>query len=273
MKRFIQIFIISIGIFSLKAHAAAELIVSSTIMQQKAYAGGYFIVKITIEPKSLNSFFQLEQQLPAGMVAEGIDSHDGIFSFKEGKAKYTWLRIPQENAFDVMYKVKVPFDAIGKYTIDGSYYYIENEEKVILPMHSRSVEIVEHLAISDTISEKKLLGIINRTTAEINELSKAEKEDIFFKIQVISSTKKLDKDSLRKVFQIKEKLIEETNNGLYKYTIGKFKTYESARNFKESMDMNKYIPFVVAYKNEIRISVGEAMQILGQKRNGYSSSR
>jgi hypothetical protein len=140
-------------------------------------------------------------------------------------------------------------------------------------MHSRSVEIVEHLAISDTISEKKLLGIINRTTAEINELSKAEKEDIFFKIQVISSTKKLDKDSLRKVFQIKEKLIEETNNGLYKYTIGKFKTYESARNFKESMDMNKYIPFVVAYKNEIRISVGEAMQILGQKRNGYSSSR
>jgi len=271
MKKLIRIFIITFAGLNFSAHAAAELSVSSYIMQQNAYSGGYFIVKITIEPKSLNSFFQLEQQLPAGMVAEGMNSHGGIFSFKDGKAKYTWLRIPQEKAFDIMYKVKVPFDAIGKYNIEGSYYFIEDEEKVILPMQSRSVDVVEHIASSDTISEKKLLGIINRTAAEMNELSTAEKEDIQFKIQVISSTKKLDKDSLRKVFQIKDKLVEETTNGLYKYTIGKFKSYESARNFKETMDMHKYIPFVVAYKDEIRISVGEAMQILGQKRN-YSSS-
>lgn len=248
--------------------AANELKISTTVMQQKAYSGGYFLVKITVEPKNLNSFFQIEQLMPAGMIAEGVDSHDGIFSFKEGKAKFTWLRIPQEKSFDVMYKVMVPFDAKGNYQIDGNYYFIEDEEKVIIPIAPKSIEIIEHsVNLNDTIVEKKLLGIIERTSLEQNELSKAERDDIIFKIQILSSTRKLDRDSLKKAFQLKEKVYEDISNGLYKYTIGKFKNYETARNFKETLDMNKFIPFVVAYKNDIRISIGEAMQILGQRRN------
>jgi len=239
--------------------------VSQSLSQQRAYAGGTFLVKIRIERRNLDSYFQIQQDLPAGMVAEGMESQGANFTFKDGKVKYTWLRLPANEEIQVMYKVTVPFEMRGKQAIQGNYYYIRDEEKETYPLPTNNIEVIEYQAPSDSLAEKTLLGIINN---DANKPSYAaeEKADLLFKVQILSSTRKLDRDSIRKEYGVKEGVDEENFNGLYKYTVGNFKTYEQARDYKNRLDFQKYIPFVIAYNRGARITVGEAMQLASKRK-------
>jgi len=246
---------------------AAESIVkvSQAVSQQKAYSGGNFIVKIKIERRNLDSYFQIEQVLPKGMMAEGMESQGATFSNKDGKVKFSWLRLPANEEILVIYKVKVPFEMRGKQNIEGSYYYIQNEEKEVFNLGTTSIDIIEYVAPSDSLAEKALLGVINNDEfkpAYMNE----EKDNLEYKVQILSSVTPLDKDSLKKDYGVKDKLNEENFNGLFKYTVGSFKTYESARDYKNKLDFQKYIPFVIAYNRGARITVGEAMQLASKKK-------
>jgi uncharacterized lipoprotein YajG len=58
--------ILSIFLFATSMSAAESIVkVSQAVSQQKAYSGGNFIVKIKIERRNLDSYFQIEQILPS----------------------------------------------------------------------------------------------------------------------------------------------------------------------------------------------------------------
>ena len=266
MIRNILTSILCIFLFAFSLNATESIVkVSQAVSQQKAYSGGNFIVKIKIERRNLDSYFQIEQILPKGMTAEGMESQGATFSNKDGKVKFTWLRLPANEEILVIYKVKVPFEMLGNQSIEGSYYYIQDEEKQVFKMAKTSIDIIEYLAPSDSLAEKALLGVINNDEfkpAYMNE----EKDNLEYKVQILSSTKPLDKDSLKKEYAVKDKVNEENFNGLYKYTVGSFKTYENARDYKNKLDFQKYIPFVIAYNRGTRITVGEAMQLASKRK-------
>ena len=266
MIRNILTSILCIFLFAFSLNATESIVkVSQAVSQQKAYSGGNFIVKIKIERRNLDSYFQIEQILPKGMTAEGMESQGATFSNKDGKVKFTWLRLPANEEVLVIYKVKVPFEMHGNQSIEGSYYYIQDEEKQVFKMAKTSIDIIEYLAPSDSLAEKALLGVINNDEfkpAYMNE----EKDNLEYKVQILSSTKPLDKDSLKKEYAVKDKVNEENFNGLYKYTVGSFKTYENARDYKNKLDFQKYIPFVIAYNRGTRITVGEAMQLASKRK-------
>jgi len=250
---------------AVQAQAGESIVrVSQALSQQKAFAGGTFVVKIKIERRSLDSYFQIQQDLPQGMEAVGMESQGAVFSFKDGKVRYTWLRLPANEEIQVMYKIRVPFEMRGQQKIEGEYYYIRNEEKEIFPMQPTSIEIVEYQSPSDSLAEKSILGVVNNEN--IPTYLTEEKPDLNFKVQILSSTRKLSKDSIRKEFGVKEPVEEENYNGLYKYTIGNFKTYEQARDYKNRLSLQKYIPFVIAYNRGARITVGEAMQLAAKRK-------
>lgn len=268
LKHMIRQFFVStllIGLSAFQALAGESIVrVSQALSQQKAFAGGTFVVKIKIERRNLDSYFQIQQDLPAGMEAVGMESQGAVFTFKDGKVKYTWLRLPANEEIQVMYKIRVPFEMRGQQKIEGNYYYIRNEEKEIYPMSASTVEIVEYQAPSDSLAEKSILGVVNNEN--IPSYLTEEKTDLNFKVQILSSTRKLDRDSIRKEFGVKESVDEENFNGLYKYTIGSFKTYEQARDYKNRLSLQKYIPFVIAYNRGARITVGEAMQLAAKRK-------
>jgi hypothetical protein len=241
--------------------------VSQSLSQVKAYAGGYFIVKIQIERRNLDSFFMIEQALPAGMEAYGLESQGALFAFEEGHVKYTWLRLPKEEEIQVMFKVKVSNELRGRQEFQGSYYYIQDEEKQIFNLPKVGIDIVEHVAASDTEAEKSLMGMVNNDSSTRPDFVSNETDQLEYRIQILSSTVQLNKDSIRTNYKLKERVIEENFNGLYKYTVGNFRTYEQARNFKDRLSYQKYIPFVIAYNRGSRITIGEAMQIANRKRS------
>jgi hypothetical protein len=256
-----------IAILSTQLMATESIVrIAQSLSQSKAYAGGTFLVKIRIERRDLNSFFQIEQELPKGMTAVGVESQGATFSFKEGKVKYNWLRLPSETEIQVMYKVTVPFEMRGKQSIEGSYYYIMNEEKEIFNLPKNTIDVIEYIAPSDSLAEKTLLGMINNDADKPAYMEEA-KVDLEYKVQILSSTVEMDRDSIRKEYGIKEKMQVENFNGLYKYTVGSFGTYEQARDFKNKLDFSRYIPFVIAYNRGSRITIGEAMNLASKKKS------
>jgi cell division septation protein DedD len=52
------------------------------------------------------------------------------------------------------------------------------------------------------------------------------------------------------------------SDGLYRYTVGSFKSFEEANKQKEKIDELGYNSFVVAYENGNRISINEALRKL-----------
>jgi hypothetical protein len=141
-----------------------------------------------------------------------------------------------------------------------------NEEKEIFNLPKNTIEVIEYIAPSDSLAEKTLLGVINNDENKPVYMSE-EKVDLEYKVQILSSTRALDRDSIRKEYAIKDKLQEENFNGLYKYTVGSFGTYEQARDYKNKLDFSRYIPFVIAYNRGTRITVGEAMNLASKKKS------
>jgi hypothetical protein len=249
----------------------ASAVVSQSFSQVKAYAGGYFLVKVKIERKGLDSFFTLEQELPKGMEATGVESGGSTFTFNNGVVKYSWLRLPMQDEINVVYRVKVPFEMIGKQELSGKYTFIDNEERQTLSIPAATIEIIEHLVASDTLAEKKLLSVANLDESKPTYISE-HKEHLEFKIQILSSYKRLDKDSLRKEYALKDKITEEQIDGVYKYLVGSFNTYEMARDYKDKMGYSKYIPFVIAFNRGTRITIGEAIN-LAEKRKTIEAKK
>jgi hypothetical protein len=244
---------------------ASTVKVTQSLSQNAVFAGGSFLVKIHIERNDLDSYFQIAHDLPDGITAVGVESHGATFSFKEGKIKYSWLRLPDMEEIQVIYKVTVPFEMKGKQEITGNYYYIINEERMEFSTTPLNIVVKENVSPSDTLAEKTLLSVVNNDENQPSYVSEV-KPDLLFKIQILSSTRKLSRDSIRKEYKIRESVHEENFNGLYKYTVGNFKTYEEARDFKNNLDFKKYIPFVIAYNRGARITIGEAMQIAAKRK-------
>ncbi len=85
---------------------------------------------------------------------------------------------------------------------------------------------------------------------------------ISFSLQIMSSTKKLNKDSI--IFKGLNKLRELKINGSYKYLVGIEKEYEGASTLKEKIRTLFPDAFVVAFKNGEKIPVSQALE---EKRN------
>lgn len=215
-------------------------------------------MKIKILRKNLDSFFLLEQDIPEGMEAFGMESQGAEFSYENKKVKYTWLRLPKTDEIQVMYKVKASADALGRKEISGRYYYIQNEEKqeFLIPAIGVHVEKYEDPA------QTEMNQSLNHTENQAQNAIKNDGPDYLeYKIQLLSSAVKLDTDSLKKVYGLKEKVDEVFSNDVYKYTAGTFPTLDLAKSFKQKLKAQKFVPFIIAFNKGIRIPLQEADEI------------
>ncbi len=100
---------------------------------------------------------------------------------------------------------------------------------------------------------------VQKTEKPITETKPASKisttvntsEQIIYKIQILSSTKKLSEAEKNKLYKGPEKIQIDQINGVYKYLLGNFKTKEEADYFK--VKTNFQDSFVVKYLNGKRL--------------------
>jgi hypothetical protein len=135
-------------------------------------AGTEFEVEITVNKSELASFSRLQQNLPAGLTATSENTSNADFTFKDKKARFIWLRMPDEQQFTITYKVKVDPRLKGLFNIEGKFSYIEENERRSISVNSSEINILPSPNIDPSLIvdikdyEKLVIPYISPATAD-----------------------------------------------------------------------------------------------------------
>jgi hypothetical protein len=99
-----------------------------TCIRQTPYkyqTGNDIMVNLLVYKRDMNKFAKIEEQIPSGFNAVEVESREGLFTFKEGVAKFVWMNLPVEKGFTVSYRL-IPEASRGieDLQIDGTLSYI-----------------------------------------------------------------------------------------------------------------------------------------------------
>jgi hypothetical protein len=114
-------------------------------------AGTEFEVRLSIQKGDLESFSRLQQSLPAGLTAISSQSSNADFTFEEKRVRLIWMRLPRQDEFSVVYKIKVDERLKGTFDIKGKFSYIEQNERKSVSMESAPIIILPSPSIDPAL--------------------------------------------------------------------------------------------------------------------------
>jgi hypothetical protein len=114
-------------------------------------AGTEFEVRVNIQKGQLEGFSRLQQNLPAGLTASSYLSSDADFTFEEKRVRLIWMRLPRQEEFTVVYKIKVDERLKGTFNIKGKFSFIENNERKSVNVESTSINILPSSTIDPAL--------------------------------------------------------------------------------------------------------------------------
>lgn len=159
-----------------------------------------YIVNLLVNKEKLQKFAKIEENVPAGFTALNVNSRDGIFTFKDGKAKFLWMSLPADPYFVVTYKL-VPVSGTDPQSaamaINGAFSYI-NDDK------TQSVEVFEKDADFSNIKPEDLALLLKpdskvmlaSTSPQKNTINGATRKDMIAKT---TSATKMPVDTPRSI--------------------------------------------------------------------------
>ena len=101
--------------------------------------GSEYVVELTINKNSIEGFAELRQKLPAGFTASPLESQKGIFSFSDNEVKFIWMSLPKQENFVIKYKLTVLSSAATEGMIEGTFTYLENNQKSVVNLSRKKV--------------------------------------------------------------------------------------------------------------------------------------
>ncbi len=225
-----------------------------------------FIVELLINKKDLgkDEFAKIQENLPPGYTAEGIETQGGIFTFKNQKAKFLWMTLPQEDEFIVSYKILSTTGIdIGSVALNGTFSYIEDG-------NTKSIYISEQDFDSQLADNNKDENDGKDTTQDGPGLTGIPEpaKNITYSVQICALKKYRNPSYFNgNKYNLPDKVNAETHEGWNKYTIGSFYEYKEARDYRIKIWEQTIVDdaFVSAYNNGTRITVQEALMIANQK--------
>jgi hypothetical protein len=237
-----------------------------------------WIVNILVCPAEVKKLARVEEQVPAGFMAESIASKGSIFSFKSGIAKFLWMELPGDPLFVVSYKLKAEgVQALRRGSLKGTFTYMENEV-------SRSIPIVEKGIDLTDASDSELNGIMaslaggqEKPAEQVRETQQPVKQvtqpartqpaaGVIYKVQIRATRTPLNIETYFRPYKIEGEITSEFHEGWYKYTTGSFSTYREARAYASRLlqisGLNE--AFICAYQGGNRIPVKRALELTNQ---------
>lgn len=278
-------------------------------IRQKPIIDSYqneILVKILVNKRDLQHHAKIEEQVPYGYNAVGVDARNGLFSFQNGVARFIWMDLPAEEHFVVSYKL-IPNEGTiaGDVAITGLFSYIEGDR-------TTSLNLVEKDFDADNISAPELASLIQgipkdllkssatyasaAPIADVNQpetsaeeakptrektIRKPAKQEVrlasaaslepengvYYRIQLAAGHKPVKVKRYFKKYGFDADVKSEHHDGWYKYSVGSFKMYRDARDYRVHIWNTTDIKdaFVAAYNNGSRITVQEALMVANQK--------
>ena len=256
---------------------SVKLVAPDTIL-----AGDNFEIAVQVFKGVNTNFARVLMEMPPGFEVDSASSDSARYMEDGSNVKYIWDRMPVKHDLVVKFKITTDENITGKKMIKGRFTYIVDEEKHEITIPERVIEFVQPtdttvaiqepiLAVEPSVPDKPIN--ISPTTGNPRETTE-EKEPkltpattevaaiIEFRIQIAASSKELVIEQLKARYNINDQVRVERHNGLWKYTLGSYSLYDSAKaGLPTYQDENGVTgAFVTAYLNGQRISVGSAIK-------------
>jgi hypothetical protein len=108
----------------------------------KSKTGNDIMVNLLVYKKDMNKFAKIEEQIPAGFEARSMESREGLFTFKDGIAKFVWMNLPDDPGFTVTYRL-IPQDpkSTSVVRITGTLSYIMGGRNVSLDILQQDLDL------------------------------------------------------------------------------------------------------------------------------------
>ena len=132
------------------------------------------IVSLTVRKGDKNKFAKIQETIPEGYNAVGIENQSAIFTFSEDIVKFMWMNLPIEPEFTISYKL-TPIDGFNstKLPLKGSFSYVENEKTFefdIIEKNPKSVTIPLSITAQNNIKKANKNKALANKNADKNNL-------------------------------------------------------------------------------------------------------
>ena len=144
-----------------------------------------------------------------------------------------------------IYSIFLKWNKETKQHIDKEIKSLKNN----IPLNFNSADSI--IVVKDSIIYKK---VVVHDTIVVKEKS----PDIVFRVQIAASKRPIPPAQLQKIYSAGGTIYTNVEDGWYKYSVGMFDNYHDAKKFKINIGVKD--AFVVAYKNNHRINIVEAMK-------------
>ncbi len=185
------------------------------------------------------------------------------FADAEVKVQIAYHTVNHEEQFDIYTKAYV-LEQIGilyQHKIYAMFLnwntetakHIDKEINALLKNEPLNfdMETDKHFVVKDSIVYKEVL--VHDTI-----VIKKENPEIIYRVQIAASKLPVSITQLQKIYSANTPIYTSIENGWYKYSVGMFNTYSEAKKFKINIGVKD--AFVIAYKNNKRIDISEALR-------------
>lgn len=249
---------------------------------------------VKINKGAVGNFAKYQLDVPAGYVISVVDAKGGNFTFENQRAKIVWVSVPSEPEFTIKLKVQANSDAVNPGTFLQKFYYLENNEKkeveatpaiinigggsavaVTTPIETKPVTTttpVETTPVTTTTPtetkpvettptetkpvtttkpiETKPVTTTPVETKPVKPVTSSSEAGMTFKVQIGAYSNQPSKSKFSGAGNVTIDLI----NGMYKVTVGNFKTLDDAIKHRDELKSKGYNGFIAKYKDGVRIN-------------------
>jgi hypothetical protein len=300
-----------IDIASFSTVMAAESVARSsdievTCIRQTPYmsrTGNDILVNLLVFKKDMNKFAKIEETIPEGFEVRSMESREGMFTFKDGIAKFVWMNLPGVSGFTVSYRlIPTATQTMEGLHIDGKLSYILEGKTIDVQIVQKDIdlsgvtdqnveEIVAAINRGEALPTDKPVAITEEitptppvideppppparessTTARTGSSSRipatqllAVQDGLYFRVQLAATRRFRDVNISYREYNLSRPVKVESHEGWYKYTAGSFSSYKQAGDFKNGMESKGITgAFVVAYRNGARVDIIDALPLGG----------
>ena len=269
-------------------------ILVQSLIPDRPVSGKIFEVKIKLNKDDYTDKAILTQSYPAGFTAMESAVGDAVFSFVNQKVRIIWENLPSDQVVEYSYLVRPSESVRGTYTINGSLEYRQPDGPRVVHFANyidvaNQVESSMDNRIFDLIGDKDKEQVTNQKETQATQQNNMDLkiEDLLrkyggetrdqevktetqtnnnittqglstgteFRIQIGAFRDQAQGQSIIRRYNLPETVTEEFVDGLYKYTLGSFRSYNDAVRFRDQFIKRTQIwsAFIVAYENGIRV--------------------
>lgn len=140
MIKYLVLLINLIGLFIYQLFMQSAVTVTQTA-PSSAQPGTTFTVEVTINKGAASGFAKYQANLPQGFTATAVDKAGATVLASGNAIKYIWASLPGDANMKISYTVSVDPSITGNQSIDGTFLYVQDNQKVPVNANVLSIAI------------------------------------------------------------------------------------------------------------------------------------